>query len=232
MAVWESIKRNQTSVQLINLGASLDIVDAAVKLGANRVICPGSMSEFALNGGPITGREASSPADLYAATKVAARELMTVRCRQLGVGLVWTFITSVYGPGRTDNNVLTYTIRALLNGSAPELTKLEQRWDFIYIDDLIRALELIVERAPAGGLYPIGSGEVRELSSYVLELRDQIDPGLPLSIGAVPYKSATLDCSIPNITALQQDCGFEPLVPFAEGIRRTIDFFRAELTAS
>lgn len=219
-------KRNSAEDQLPNLAYSLDLVEAAAELQAERVVCAGSMSEFALCRGPVTGYEASSPVDLYSATKVAARELMGVRCQQLGVGLVWTLITSVYGPGRDDQNLVSYAIRALLAGQVPEFTGLEQIWDYVYVDDLVEALFLVGRHGVAGRRYPIGSGQARRLADYVTRIRDAIDPTRELGIGRVPYKSATLDCSIPDTSALARDTGFEPRVSFDDGIAATIDYFR------
>jgi nucleoside-diphosphate-sugar epimerase len=214
--------RNVAEVQLANLDASLASVDVAAALGATRVLCPGSMSEFALHNGPVYGSEAPSPVDFYSAAKVAARTLMGVRCAQLGIGLVWALVTSVFGPGRQDNNVLTYTMRELLVGATPKYTGLEQVWDYLYIDDLVEALWLLALRGRPGRCYPVGSGTVRPLSSYVREVRDAISPDADLMIGALPYRSSRLDSSIPVLDALVEDTGFEPRVTFAAGVKATV----------
>lgn len=218
--------RNLSTLQLTNLDASLVMVDVAAELGASRVICPGSMSEFALHDGPVDGSECPSPVDLYSATKVSARMLMGVRCAQLNVGLVWALITSVYGPGRNDNNVLTYAIRELSAARVPEFSGLEQIWDYIYIDDLVEALYLLSLKGRPGRCYPVGSGEARPLVSYVREVRDAINPEAELRIGARAYKSALLDSSIPVVDALVADVGFRPRVTFDLGIRTTIEQMR------
>ncbi|WP_300680162.1 NAD(P)-dependent oxidoreductase [Nocardioides sp.] len=221
--------RHVPAAQLPNLAASLDLVDAAAHMGVERIVCAGSMSEFGLHRGPVSGAEPSSPVDLYAAAKVAARELMGVRCAQSGVGLVWTMITSVYGPDREDSNLITYAIDALLRGERPSTTGLEQIWDYLYVDDLIEALHLIVEHGRAGARYPIGSGVAKPLASYVEAIRDAIDPSLPLGIGEVPYKSAVLDSSIPDISRLIADTGFAAATAFSTGIAATIAARRERL---
>lgn len=221
--------RNDAKAQLLNLGYALDLVSAAANLGVLRIICPGSMSEFALHDGPVSGYEDPSPVDLYSATKVAARQLMGVRCADAGIGLVWTFVTSVYGPGRKDSSLISYAIRTLLAGDRPDFTGLEQTWDYVYIDDLIEALHLLGRHGIGGKRYPIGSGTALPMLEYVEQLRDAIDPTLALGIGRVPYKSTRLDSSIPDITALAADTGYRARTSFADGITRTIEYFRREL---
>lgn len=219
-------QRNHPEQQLANLSYGLQLVEVAERLGVSRIICPGSMSEFALHDGPVTGYQDPSPADLYSAAKVAARQLMGVRCEQTGVGLVWTLITSVYGPGRTDSNLISYAIRTLLARERPRLTGLEQVWDFLYIDDLIEAFVLLGRGGRAGGRYPIGSGTARPMREYVEQIRDAIDPTLALGVGEIPYKSARLDSSIPDISALVADTGYQARTSFSEGAAKTIAYFR------
>lgn len=226
---WSGVEpeaRNDAARQLPNLDHSLDLVEAAAAMGAETIVCAGSMSEYARAGGPVTGYEDPSPIDLYSATKVAARQLMGVRCEQLGVGLVWGLLTSVYGPGRTDSNLISYAIGALLAGERPSFTGLAQVWDYVYIDDVVEALFLLGERGVAGRRYPIGSGAARPLATYVTSIRDAIDPTLPIGIGERPYKSSSPEVSIPEIGSLVRDTGYSPTVSFDVGIQSTIAYFR------
>lgn len=83
----------------------------------------------------------------------------------------WLLIGSVYGPGRNDNNILTYTIKALLNNEKTKFSKLEQMWDYIYIDDLIDALYLVGNYGKPGAVYPVGSGIAIPLREYIEKIK-------------------------------------------------------------
>ena len=39
----------------------------------------------------------------------------------------------------------------------------------------------------SGAVYPLGSGQALPLRRYMEELRDAIDPALPLGLGQIPY---------------------------------------------
>lgn len=219
--------KNEVEMQLSNIPLTMTVLEACVEAGCGHVIIPGSASEYAYCGQTIDGRNMPAPGDAYAASKAAAQMLCQWYARQHGLNLNWLLIGSVYGPGRNDSNILTYTIKALLRGEEPKYSKLEQLWDYIYIDDLIEALYLLGLRGKPDGVYPLGSGQARPLAEYVRQIQAEIAPDVPLGIGALPYKFGSKpDNSVLDIRRLREDTGFVPQVSFEDGIRRTICYFR------
>lgn len=91
-------------------------MEFAHRNGISRVIFPGSASEYACGNEVINGRNIPSPSDLYSASKVATKFLCQTYARQNGISLIWAVITSIYGPGRNDENLITYCIKTLLKG--------------------------------------------------------------------------------------------------------------------
>lgn len=218
--------RNEAEVQVQNVLYGLKVLEFAVHNGIQRVIVPGSAAEVGCANIAIRGSEVPAPTDMYSATKVATRYVCQTYARQHDIGLIWTLITSIYGPGRDDNNLLSYCIKTLLKGEKPSTTKLEQKWDYLYIDDLIRALILLGEKGVSGKVYPVGSGEYRQMAEYVNIIRDLINPSLPLGIGDLPYKNEVIDNQMMDITELRTDTGFSPSYTFEKGIKEVIDYFK------
>ena len=218
--------KNEAETQAKNILYGLSVLEFAQRHGINRIIVPGSASEYACGQGIINGKNESAPSDLYSASKVATRFLCQTYAKQHDMELIWTAITSIYGPGRNDNNLITYAIKTLLKGEKPSFTGLEQQWDYLYIDDLIDALIAIGHKGKGGSIYPIGSGEHRQMNEYVKIIRDAINPSLPLGIGDLPYKNKTIDNQILDISLLQEDTGFQPQYSFEQGIKKTIDYFK------
>lgn len=218
--------KNNSETQVSNIMYGLHVMEFAEHMGIKRVVVPGSASEYACGQGVIDGNGMPAPSDMYSAAKVAMRYVCQTFAKQHGIDLIWTAITSIYGPGRKDNNLITYTIRTLLEGEKPCFTGLEQQWDYLYVDDLINALVELGEKGIGGKIYPIGSGKYRYLSDYVRIIRDKINPSLPLGIGEIPYKNAILDNQVLDIKELVIDTGFVPNYDFEKGIELTINSFR------
>lgn len=218
--------KNEALTQAQNIMYGIRLLEFANQNNIRRVIVPGSASEYACGQGVIDGHNIPAPSDLYSASKVATRYVCQTYARQHNIDFIWTAITSIYGPGRNDNNLISYAIKTLLKGEKPSFTGLEQQWDYLYIDDLMSALQAIGEKGKDGKIYPIGSGEHQQMCEYVKVLRDKIDPSLPLGIGDMPYKNKTIDNQILDISELKADTGFCPKYTFVQGIDLTINYFK------
>jgi len=218
--------KNEAITQAQNILYGIKVLEFADVNDIRRVIVPGSASEYACGKGIIDGHNIPAPSDLYSAAKVATRYVCQTYARQHNIQFIWATITSIYGPGRNDNNLITYAIKTLLQGEKPSFTGLEQQWDYLYIDDLMSALQAIGEKGIDGKIYPVGSGEHKQMAEYVKILRDKIDPNLPLGIGDLPYKNKTIDNQILDITALKADTGFAPRYTFEQGIELTLQYFK------
>lgn len=220
--------RNDAEVQAQNIIYGLKVMVFAEHQGIKRVLVPGSAAEVSCGNGIITGNETAAPSDLYSASKVATRYLCQTFAQKNKIDLIWTLITSIYGPGRDDNNLISYAIKTLLKGGKPSFTGLEQEWDYLYVDDLIQALIVLGKKGIGGKVYPIGSGEHQKMKDYVTTIRDQINPSLPLGIGDLPYKNPDkIDNQVLDISELINDTGYKPTVDFRTGIETVISYFKS-----
>lgn len=214
--------RNSIDIQLGNVSLCLEAAKLAAKLEAQRFILPGSTMEYAYCGQEISEKACPSPQNAYGAAKISARYLCEALCEELRLSYIYVVITGIYAADRKDSNVIYYTISELLQGRKPSLTALEQRWDYVHIDDVTRAFFLIATQGKAGGFYGIGHGDNWPLINYITRVRDIIDPSLPLGIGEVPYKDSRLPSSCVDMTSLKKDTGFIPKIPFEIGIKEVI----------
>lgn len=218
--------RNNTEVQSKNILYNMRVVEFVANHSIKKLIIPGSAAQYACSQRVIDGTGEFAPSDIYAATKNAVYDYLKLLCIQKQIGLIWTLITSIYGPGRDDNNLISYAIKSLLKGERPSFTGLEQQWDYLYIDDLMKALYLLGLKGQCGVVYPIGSGEHSQIREYVEIIRDKINPALPMGIGDKPYKNKVIDNQILDISALKNDTGFKADYTFEEGIQIVIDDFK------
>ena len=220
-------EKNNVELQLHNVAISLKAMEVANALGCRKFIASGTVAEYALRKGVIDVNGKQSPNDLYGAAKVAAHYFLEVRARQLGQNFNWVILPSTYGPRRTDNNIITYTIKSLLKGEKPMYGSLAQMWDFLYVEEVVKAIIAIAEKGLPDKVYGIGSGRYRPLSSYAEEIRDIINPALPLGIGEKPNESGKTSSSCVNIYDLIADTGFIPKEDFVQNIKTTIHAMEA-----
>lgn len=220
--------RNNEEIQLSNTQCNVEVVQFAKRNGIKRLLVPGSAAQYACSGRIIDGTGSPAPSDMYSAAKVATYYYCNTLCKLYGIELIWPLVTSIYGTGRDDNNLLSYVIKSFLKGEKPSTTKLEQRWDYLHVSDLMEALYLLGEKGIGGKIYPIGSGESKSLKEYVEIIRDLINPELPIGIGDLPYKTSRIDNQVLDINELKEDTGFIPQYTFCEGIQEVINFFKTQ----
>lgn len=232
LLAWAGVRpelRNDLDVQMLNVTMTLDCMKFAIALGIKKIVFPGSTNEYLFYGKPINKDAIPSPNNAYGAAKIALRYLCSDFARRNNVEFIYAIIVGIYAADRRDNNVIYYTIDKLLNKEKPSLTKLEQLWDYVYIDDVLDALFLIGEKGQDGAVYGIGHEDNWPLSNYISIIHKKIDPSLPLGIGEVPYSSDIIPSSCIDLTDIRRDTGFEPKVDFEQGITKVINRIKTDM---
>lgn len=220
--------RNDMPAQIENIQSTIDAVRAAKALGCQVFLGAGSQAEYGRVEGLLKSDTPAFPENGYGMAKLCAGQMSRVEAKALDLDHVWVRILSVYGPHDGPMTMISGTIRKLLAGERPALTAGIQRWDYLYAGDAADAFYLAACHGRNGAVYPLGSGQALPLKDYIIQMRDAIDPALPLGLGEVPYGPLQVMHLQADISALQADTGFVPKTPFAEGIRRTMDWVKRE----
>lgn len=220
--------RNDMPAQIENIQSTIDAVRAAKALGCKVFLGAGSQAEYGRVEGLLKSDTPAFPENGYGMAKLCAGQMSRVEAKALDLDHVWVRILSVYGPHDGPMTMISGTIRKLLAGERPALTAGIQRWDYLYAGDAADAFYLAACHGRNGAVYPLGSGQAMPLKDYIIQMRDAIDPALPLGLGEVPYGPLQVMHLQADISALQADTGFVPKTPFAEGIRRTMDWVKRE----
>lgn len=214
--------RNDMGAQIKNIQYTIDAVHAAKALGCQVFIGAGSQAEYGRFEGKLTPETPCFPENGYGMAKLCAGQMSRVACQMLGVDHIWPRILSVYGPGDGKATMISGVISQLLAGEKPALTAGIQLWDYLYSGDAARAFYLMSCHGVSGKTYVLGGGRARALKEYIVQIRDAIDPSLPLGLGEIPYGPLQVMHLEADISQLQADTGFAPATSFAEGIQLTI----------
>ena len=219
--------RNDMPLQIQNIQYTIDAVHLAKRLGCSVFVGAGSQAEYGRVEGKLNAEVPTFPENGYGMSKLCAGQMSRVECEKLGLKHIWTRILSIYGPYDGDATMITSTIKKLLNGQIPELTKGEQMWDYMYSKDVAKAFVALGDRGVHGKIYCLGSGQVRPLKEYIDILRDKIDVRAKLGFGEIPYAPKQVMYLCADISDLQNDTGFTPQISFEKGIQETIDWIKS-----
>jgi GDP-L-fucose synthase len=191
--------------------------------------CPQPMSPDAL----LTGK-LEPTSEPYAIAKLAGLSLCSSYNRQYGTDFVTAVPCNLYGPGDAFDSARSHVIPALIvkfHHARKTGARHVEVWgdgrarrEFLYVDDLVEACELLLDSYHGSGPINIGSGEfatVRELAQWIAETVGYE--------GAIRW-DASLPAGAPDklldsgaIKAL----GWSPRTDLREGLKRTYEWFRA-----
>ncbi len=213
-----------------NLLGSLNLLHSVNGGGCQCWIGLGSQAEYGHYEQTLTENSPTHPATLYGTTKLCASLMSQSICRIYGIRFVWLRLFAAYGPRDSFHSLIPYVIRALLQRASPALTHGEQRWDYLFVEDAVRAIGQTANHPMASGIFNLGTGESYAIRYIVEKIRDLIDPDLPLNFGAVPYKTDQIMLLQSDITRLKKVTGWAPRVSIDRGLERTVAWYRENAT--
>lgn len=225
--------RNNIELQKKNVIYSEAAVEMASKFGCKLFIGAGSQAEYGRVEGFLKSDTPLNPETEYGKAKCLANYVTKKRCEEIGLEHIWTRVLSVYGPFDGERSMIISSLRKMISGERAPFTKGEQKWDYLYSSDAGHAFRLIAEKGINGKTYVIGSGNCNILSDYILIMKDEVNnffilndikKRVDIGIGDLSYSDKQVMFLCADISELKKDTGFEPLVAFAEGIKKTIDY--------
>ena len=170
------------------------------------------------------------PRSLYAATKRAGELLAYSYARIHELPSTGIRYFTVYGPwGRPDMAAITFAKKLAGGKPLQVFGDGKQRRAFTFIGDAVRGTLAILEAGPPSGqppaaLYNLGSEEDVELLDFIRMLGREM--GAEVEIEFAPEPPGEMRATLPDMSAMRRDFGFEPNVGLERGVRDFVRWFR------
>lgn len=214
----------------VNVSGSLHLLDLSRKYGVKKFINVST-------GGAVYGepeylpadeKHPVNPLDPYGASKAAFEHYLALY--QTNYGLTFTTLryANVYGPRQDpygEAGVVAIFAVKMLHGGQPVVNGSgEQERDFVYVGDIAQANLLALARGD-GQVYNIGTGMGTSIRHIFAALK--VATGYAGQDVHGPAKAGEVFKIYLKAEKARQELGWWPAVELAEGLRRTVDFFRA-----
>lgn len=178
------------------------------------------------------------PSSVYGITKQTQEQLVMTVCPALGIEPVAFRYQNVYGPGQSLSNpytgILSIFSTLIRNGKGINIFEdgLESR-DFVFIDDIVKATWLGMEKETANGqVFNVGTGVPSTVLDVARGLIDLYGIQVPVEVTG-NYRLGDIRHNYADMQKAERLLGFRPEVSFAEGLKKFTDWvLQQEIRAS
>jgi nucleoside-diphosphate-sugar epimerase len=219
-----------------NIDATLNVLVAARNAGVKRVVYAGSSSAYG-DTPTLPKREdmPTNPLSPYALQKLVGEQYLKLFTDLYGLETVTIRYFNVFGPRQDPSSpysgVISLFATAILDGRRPTVVgDGEQTRDFTYVANVVDGVLRACTAEKASGLViNVATGgriSINRLCEAMAEMA-----GVRVEPEHVPPRAGDVRDSQADVTRAREVLGYEPVVSFEEGLRRTLDWYRTERRA-
>ncbi len=215
-----------------NVDATLNVLVAARDAGVRRVVFAGSSSAY---GNTVTSPKhedmPTSPLSPYALQKVVGEQYLQMFTSLYGLETVTIRYFNVFGPRQDPSSpysgVISLFAMALLENRAPTIYgDGEQSRDFTFVANVVDGVLRACEATGASGrVINVATGSSISLNALFEAMRRLI--GATVKPEYAGPRTGDVRDSLADLRLAKEILGYKPTVPFEEGLKRTVDWYRS-----
>jgi len=230
----DTVMNHPARVMRVNLIGTWNVLEAAAQVpGLKRFIDFSTSEVYGAHAWEVGETSdavvgaVGEPRWTYAVSKLAAEHSTWTFHREFGLPTVTLRPFNVYGPRQIGEGAVHRFVRQALSGQ--EITVHDdgnQVRSWCYVDDFVDALmRCCTQNDAVGKSFNIGNPRA---TVTTLHLAQEVvrAAGADVPIRFVPWGKANVHLRVPDITQSREILGFEPAVDLAEGLAKTIAWYR------
>jgi nucleoside-diphosphate-sugar epimerase len=216
-----------------NIDATLNVLVAARDAGVRRLVYAGSSSAYGDT--PTLPKREDMPADPlspYALQKLVGEQYLRLFTRLYGLETVTIRYFNVFGPRQDPSSaysgVISLFAMRMLEGRPPTIQgDGGQTRDFTYVANVVDGvLRACTAPGASGEVINVAVGGRISINDLCATMATVL--GSTVKPEYTPPRAGDVRDSQADITRARTLLGYEPLVSFEEGLRRTLEWYKAE----
>jgi len=219
---WEGIPDYGIKTSIKNLKYGLNLFEELAEIGCKKIICTGSCWEYGQNQGKISEDLPAKSLNAFTAAKNALHLLGKEIAKENNMQFIWTRLFYVYGPGQRENSLIPYIIKCVKEGKKSKIKTPNAKNDFIYVEDVARAIVAILEKCKQSTFYNIGSGHPTSIQDIIKIVYDKLNLQYKPKDNIFNTKNVYSDNFWADISKIKKELGWGPKIGIHEGIKKMI----------
>lgn len=191
-SAWEGVgaqERDNWQVQTNNLQFTLKLLSIAKESNVDKFISFGSQAEYGYFSGVIDENYIIEPKSAYGLSKHLCSQTIKVFCEQNNIDWYWLRLFSFFGEKESSNWFIPTLIKNISDNKPMDMTPGEQRYAYMYIEDLSEIICNLIKSSAISGIYNLSSKNSVSLKEIVEKIINIIKPLKPqVNFGAMPYR--------------------------------------------
>jgi len=227
-----------------NIDGTFNIIEAAHKIKIKHLLIASTSSVYGANTSmPFKETDKTdTQLSIYAATKKSTESLAHSYSSLWKIPITMLRFFTVYGPwGRPDMALFKFTKNIIKNKKIDVFNRGEMYRDFTYIDDVVRSIELLINKIPKlntkkkfkfdsiSNVAPyrvvnIGNEKKIFLKSFINEIEKNLNKKAKYHM--MPMQKGDVKETISNTNLLKSLTKFKPRVTYIEGIKNFVKWYK------
>ena len=216
----------------VNVTGTLNLLEAAREHQIPRFIFSSSNAPLGRQPPPASENKAPLPMSPYGASKLAGEGYCLAYHGSWGLGTVVLRFANVYGPySAHKGSVVAKFMQRIQAGQAIQIDgDGSQTRDFIYVEDLCKAVLAAMDGKAVGEVFQIATGVETSISTLTESLSAL--SGNAFNIHHGPTRRGDIQKNFSQVSKAERLLGWRPTVPFRKGLQQTWDWFQNRQTTS
>ena len=225
---YESLKSGEEYFD-VNVNGLLQVVQFAADRHVPRIVFASSSTVYGNRGGTALAEDVPpEPLTVYALTKLTGEHLLRMYAALHGFSHCSLRLFNVYGPRQAPDHPYANVTCKFSHAVAMDLPvdlygDGEQSRDFVYVGDVVDAFLAVLDGS-RDTIYNVGTGRAARINDLIAELGTIA--GAPLQVRQQQPWPNDIRSIRADATRFAGEFGFTPQVQLAEGLAKTVAFFR------
>jgi nucleoside-diphosphate-sugar epimerase len=216
--------QNPTKSVTLNVLTPLNIVEVCRDHGIRDFIFPSTGLVYGAHGlAPYKESDSVNPVSLYAASKLAAENLLQAYSKEFGLRCRIARLSNVYGYGASEDTITSLLLAQVIKRQDIKLKTLKPIRDFIYVEDVVDSLIALsqIKGESSFEIYNVGTGQptsIDQLAHLICRIADRLPHFSKTDSNSSEEDSQVLL----NIDKLVKATGWSPSWTLSNGIQKTL----------
>jgi UDP-glucose 4-epimerase len=211
-----------------NVKGTFNVIECARMLGVRRFI-------FASTGGAIVGNANPpiheliypQPISPYGSSKLCGESYLSSYSSSYGMMTVALRFSNVYGPHSFHKgSVVAHFFKSIMKNSPIHVFgDGSQTRDFVYVDDISKAIVNVVSSETVNGVYQLGTGNPTSINELLNKISQTVGAEIMPRVIYLPHREGEVMHTHSSIEKAKIEFGFNPSTDLVNGLQNTWKWF-------